>query len=150
MIETSGVRTRYLCAGVIRLHLSADFDSRLLSLYDEIQGLTRDHRPDEVAIEDVFHAKFAQSALKLGHARGVIIVAVKQSNLAVSSYPPALVKKVISGYGKADKTQIARMMAALLGVPKLPSHDATDALAVAVTHARARTLQAPGLNRRPI
>jgi crossover junction endodeoxyribonuclease RuvC len=90
-----------------------------------------------MAVEDIFHARFANSALKLGHARGVALLAGAQAGLSITAYPPALVKRSIAGRGQADKAQVARIVGAMLGLRSLPDIDATDALAIAITHAHA-------------
>jgi crossover junction endodeoxyribonuclease RuvC len=95
------------------------------------------HAPTTMAVEDIFHARFATAAIKLGHARGVALLAGAQSGLEITAYAPALIKRSIAGRGQADKTQVARIVSAILGLRCLPEVDATDALAVAITHAQA-------------
>ena len=101
-------------------------------------GLTRllaEHRPDCIAIEDVFHAKNVRSALKLGHARGVALLAASQAGVAVIEYAPAEIKRAVVGYGRAEKHQVGQMIKLLLGLESVPApHDAADALAAAVCH----------------
>ena len=92
--------------------------------------------PQVVAIEDVFSHQNVRSALALAQARGMALAVVGLAGLSVASYPPASVKKAVSGSGRADKTQIARMVQALIGLRSLPRADAADALAVAITHGR--------------
>jgi crossover junction endodeoxyribonuclease RuvC len=89
-----------------------------------------------MAVEDVF-AKHARSALTLGHARGVVLLVGAQAGLPVSAYPPAVVKRSVAGRGQAAKGQLARVVGAMLGLRELPAADATDALAIAITHAHA-------------
>ena len=96
-----------------------------------------EHAPTSLAVEDIFHARFAASALKLGHARGVALLVGAQAGLPISAYPPALVKRSVAGRGQADKSQVARIVGAILGLRELPEVDATDALAIAITHAQA-------------
>jgi crossover junction endodeoxyribonuclease RuvC len=95
------------------------------------------YEPTAVALEDIFHARFANSALKLGHARGVAMLVGAQAGLPIAAYPPALVKRSIAGRGQADKAQVARIVGVILGLRDLPDLDATDALAIAITHAQA-------------
>src|SRR4029453_14524879 len=92
--------------------------------------------PEVVAIEDVFSHQNVRSALALAQARGMALAVVGLAGLSVASYPPASVKKAVSGSGRADKDQIARMVQTLIGLKSLPRADATDALAVAITHGR--------------
>ena len=93
------------------------------------------YQPDVVAIEQVFMAKNAQSALKLGQARGAAIVACVSAELAVSEYTALQVKSAVVGYGKAAKTQVQQMVKALMKLPEIAQEDASDALAVAICHA---------------
>jgi len=93
--------------------------------------------PQVVAIEDVFSHQNVRSALALAQARGMALAVVGLAGLSVASYPPASVKKAVSGSGRADKDQVARMVQVLIGLRSLPRADATDALAVAITHGRA-------------
>ncbi len=93
--------------------------------------------PDVVAIEDVFSHHNPRSALALAQARGMALAVVGLAGLSVASYPPAVVKKAVSGSGRADKDQVARMVQVLIGLRSLPKADATDALAIAIAHGRA-------------
>src|SRR5207249_9796110 len=99
---------------------------RLAALIDEC-------RPDGVAIENLFHATNVRSALKLGHARGVAMLAAVEAGLPVAEYTPAEIKRAVVGYGRAEKRQVQHMVKLLLGLPDAPApHDAADALAVAI------------------
>ena len=96
-------------------------------------------QPAQVAVEEVFFAKNAQSALKLGQARGAALTAVALAGISISEYPPTMIKQSVSGSGRADKDQVHRMITMLLGaslkaLPDLDRHDASDALAVAICH----------------
>jgi len=139
VVERRGSVVRGVMAGVIKTNEREELAFRLNTIFEGLRVVIASHAPTEVAVEDVFYARHAQSALKLGHARGVALLAAAQAGLSVAAYPPALVKRVIGGGGRADKTQIARMVGAILGWRELPSTDATDALAVAITHANAMT-----------
>jgi crossover junction endodeoxyribonuclease RuvC len=94
------------------------------------------HAPDAAAVEALFFAKDAQAASKLGHARGVVLLALARAGVPIFEYPPARVKRAVVGRGRADKQQVALMVGALLGLRGLPGADATDALAVAIAHAQ--------------
>ena len=97
-------------------------------------------KPDCVAVENVFYATNVRSALKLGHARGVAMLAAVEADCDVAEYTPAEVKRAVVGYGRAEKHQVQHMVKLLLGLDKAPSpHDASDALAVAICHAHARS-----------
>jgi crossover junction endodeoxyribonuclease RuvC len=134
VVELSGQRVCGIAAGVIRVREKAPIEERLRAVHEGVCGVLAEHRPDAVAVEDIFFARYPQAALMLGHARGVALLAAAQAGLQVAAYPPAVVKRAIVGSGRADKTQVARLVGTLLGFRALPSADATDALAVALTH----------------
>jgi crossover junction endodeoxyribonuclease RuvC len=97
-------------------------------------------RADSVAIENIFYAANVRSALKLGHARGVAMLAAAQAGLTVVEYTPAEIKRAVVGYGRAEKSQVQHMVKLLLGLAAVPSpHDAADALAVAICHVHSQT-----------
>lgn len=107
---------------------------RLKIIYDGLLEVFKKYQPDQLAIESVFYAKNAKSALILGHARGVAILAAVQSNLPVHDYTPASIKQAVCGYGQAKKEQVGRMVTAILSLPEPPQTDAADALACAICH----------------
>ena len=107
---------------------------RLLELYQGLKKVIQRARPTEVAIEKVFVGASAQSALKLGQARGVAILASAEYNLTVLEYSPNQIKKAVVGRGHADKTQVMFMIKVILSLSKVPESDAADALAVAICH----------------
>lgn len=123
-----------VAAGVIRLRDSDPLADRLEVVYDRLDALLDEHRPDVVAVEDVFFAKYPNAAIKLGHVRGVVLLLVAKRQLPLAEYAPALVKRTVAGRGAAEKGQIARVVGAMLGLTELPAEDATDALAIAITH----------------
>ncbi len=126
----------------------ADFPSRLKAIFDGLQALVSEHRPDEVAIERVFVARNPDSALKLGQARGAALCAVLTRALPVHEYAPSEIKRAVVGGGRADKAQVQHMVKMLLGLDVVPQADAADALAVAIAHAHVRTSVARmGVNR---
>lgn len=134
-----------VAAGVIRLRERDPLADRLEIVFDRLGELLDEHRPDVVAVEDVFYAKHANAAIKLGHVRGVVLLLVAKRGLALAEYPPALVKRTVAGRGAADKKQTARVVAAMLGLRELPAEDATDALAIAITHLAAQSASAQPL-----
>jgi len=134
IIEVDNSRLNFLCCGVIRVETKQSFPQRLLEIHQGITEVIDSHRPDLVAIEEVFMAKNANSALKLGHARGVLVLAAMQSKLPLAEYTPRQIKQAVAGYGNADKAQIQQMVKAILSLANSPSHDAADALAVAICH----------------
>jgi crossover junction endodeoxyribonuclease RuvC len=136
VIETDGRRHRLLTHGAITTPARADLPSRLSLIHAGVSRLIVSHGPDALAVEDVFHAVNTRSALVLGHVRGVILLAGAQAGLPVHEFPPATVKVQVTGYGRAEKSQVALMVARLLEIPTAgPAGDAADALAVALCHA---------------
>ncbi len=129
---------RYVASGCIRTQAD-DLAQRLAQIYAGIAELIAVHRPGEFAIEQVFMSKNADSALKLGQARGTAIVCAANHGLPVSEYGPRQIKQAVTGSGNADKTQVQHMVAAILGLDGTPQADAADALAIALTHAHARS-----------
>jgi crossover junction endodeoxyribonuclease RuvC len=121
---------------------SGEFPQRLRRIFDAVVVLIETHRPDEIAIERVFVHRNPDSALKLGQARGAAICAALALGASAHEYAPRAIKLAVSGYGAADKAQVAQMVTALLGLPRRPSADAADALAVALCHAQTRRLSA--------
>ena len=108
---------------------------RLKMIYEGLDRVIGSLKPTEAAFESVFHAENVQSALKLGHARGVSMFAAARANLSVFEYSPLEVKSAVTGYGRAEKSQVQQMVCALLKLGAAPEHyDASDALAVAICH----------------
>lgn len=127
-----------LAHGVIQLP-RGPLAPRLGRIHDELARLMEEHRPEEAAVERVFMARNADSALKLGHARGAALVACVAHGLSVTEYTPAAVKQALVGNGRAAKGQIGYMVRALLRLREAPAEDAADALAVACCHAQHRS-----------
>jgi crossover junction endodeoxyribonuclease RuvC len=141
-IDTDGSRHRIMVSGAIKASPLATFPEKLLKIHVGLAMLLDECRPDCVAIENLFHASNARSALKLGHARGVAMLAAVEAGLPVAEYTPAEIKRAVVGYGRADKHQVQQMVKLILGLPALPTpHDAADALAVAICHVHS---MAPG------
>lgn len=137
VIESDGSRHRYLSSGVIRLPLQ-DLPTRLEIIFTSLNTIIAQYQPVEAAVEEVFMAKSAGSALKLGQARGAAVVACVSSGLLVSEYTARQIKKAVVGSGAASKEQIQHMVKVLLALPAVPQEDAADALAAAICHANAR------------
>lgn len=135
-IETNGSRHRIVMCGAISAPALATFPEKLLTIHSRLAALIEACRPDSVAIESLFYATNVRSALKLGHVRGVAMLAAIQAGLPVVEYTPAEIKRAVVGYGRAEKHQVQEMIRILLGLDAVPSpHDAADALAVAICHA---------------
>ena len=134
-VESDGSRHRLIACGAIALAASKSFPEKLRVIHIELGRLIAQHQPDCVAIENVFHAVNAKTALKLGHARGVAMLAAVEAGMAIFEYTPAEVKQSVVGYGRAEKGQVQSMMQLLLGLAAPPTpFDASDALAIAVCH----------------
>lgn len=133
-----------LGAGGIRLPKKDPLPQRLALVYAELTALIDAHRPDVVAIEEVFYSVNAKSALKLGHVRGVALLAAASASLPVAEYAPLKIKSTVTGYGLAQKEQVQFMVARLLNLAEVPEPaDAADALAIAICHIQhAQTLAA--------
>jgi len=134
VIRHVGNRTSYVASGVIRLP-RVDFTDRLQIIFASVSELIDAHAPQELAIEQVFMAKSAGSALKLGHARGAAIVACTARGLSVAEYSARQIKQAVVGTGAADKLQVQHMVKTLLKLGAAPQEDAADALAAALCHA---------------
>ncbi|MBI3752918.1 MAG: crossover junction endodeoxyribonuclease RuvC [Deltaproteobacteria bacterium] len=117
--------------------------SRLHSIFDNIQNIVKEFKPDNVVIEEIFYAKNARSAIMLGHARGVAILCAAQHNLPVFEYSPMKIKQAVVGYGNATKEQVQKMVKALLKLDAVPRPDASDALAAAICHIHHTTVYKP-------
>ncbi|MEM8563592.1 MAG: crossover junction endodeoxyribonuclease RuvC [Pseudomonadota bacterium] len=130
-------RSEYVTSGVIRLP-DIELPQRLQMIYTGVTELVETHCPQELAIEQVFMAKSAGSALKLGQARGAAIVACVSRDMVVSEYSARQIKQSVVGTGAAEKTQVQHMVKVLLKLPEAPAEDAADALAAALCHAHTR------------
>lgn len=125
----------YVECGVLRLTPKTSLSDRLLQLAKDLREIIEDLNPTEVALESIYHGLNAQSALKLGHARGVILFICAEKNLPIQEYAPTRVKKMIAGHGRATKQGIQKMVSMQCGLKTPPTPDAADALAIALCHA---------------
>jgi crossover junction endodeoxyribonuclease RuvC len=125
-----------VAAGVIRTSPKSPFDRRLLEIGTALRGLIREHGPEFAAVEEVFHAVNAKTALKLAHVRGVALLTIAEAGVGFAEYSPLEVKMSVVGYGRAEKSQVQIMVQSLLRLPEaIASEDASDALAIAICHA---------------
>ncbi|MDF3013102.1 MAG: ruvC [Cellvibrio sp.] len=138
IINVIGSKHEYITSGVIRMKDTDELPARLKVIFDSLTQIIEQYCPQEMAIEQVFMAKNASSALKLGQARGAAIVAATAQNVPVSEYEARKVKQSVVGNGAADKLQVQHMIKTLLRLPAAPQEDAADALAVALCHANTR------------
>ena len=137
VIETDGIRSRYLGSGCIRT-TSGPFPERLGEIFSGLRATLEEWRPREVAVEQVFVSRNASSALKLGQARGAAISAVVTLGLPVFEYTPAAVKQGLVGNGRAEKEQVQHMVRVILAMQGRMVLDESDALAVALCHAHSQ------------
>lgn len=135
VVAKQGNRLGFVACGTIRTTNQAPLSHRLQQIYKGLKEVIDQHDPMEAAIEEVFMASNPQSALKLGHARGVAVLAAVNAGLPVHDYTPRKIKQAVAGYGQAEKSQIQHMVCALLELDARPSIDAADGLAVAICHA---------------
>ena len=143
-VETDGSRHRMIASGAIRTAGHLPFPEKLLRIHIALTELLADLNPDCVAIEGISHAVNARSALKLGHARGVAMLAAVEAGVTVVECTPAEIKRAVVGYGRAEKQQVQQMVKLILGLDAPPaSHDAADALAVAICHVHSVTSRLP-------
>jgi crossover junction endodeoxyribonuclease RuvC len=134
-VESDGRRHVLLACGAVAAPPGDTFPNRLARIHSQLSALLASYHPDCVAIESLFHAANVRSALKLGHARGVAMLAAVEAGCDVVEYTPAEVKRAVVGYGRAEKQQVGQMVKLLLGLRVAPTpHDAADALAVAICH----------------
>ena len=132
-VETDGRRHRLVEMGALVPGQRLSLSEKLRHIHDGLEALIVRLRPDALAVEDVFHAHNARSAIVLGHVRGVVLLAGAQAGIPVYEYPPATVKQQVTGFGRAEKAQVAYMVTRLLALPRdAAPGDATDALAVAL------------------
>jgi crossover junction endodeoxyribonuclease RuvC len=135
LIEAQGNRLSHVANGELKTKASEPLPARLAHLAEQLEAMLAEHRPDGAAVEEVFVNTNPQSTLKLGQARGVVLMLAARSGLTVGEYAARLVKKAVVGNGKAEKVQVHAMIARLLPGVAIAGADAADALAVAITHA---------------
>lgn len=136
VVARTGNRLTHVAHGVIALDGTESIASRLVELEGQLTHVLREHRPNVSSVESLFFHKDAQAAAKLGHARGVVLLCLAREGIPIAEYAPAKIKRTIAGTGQADKRQVALMVRAALALESLPPVDASDALAIAMTHLR--------------
>ena len=142
-IQTENREPRLIGCGCIRTSAKTPFAERLRKIYGELAETLLRYHPDEVAVEDVFYSNNVKTALKIGHARGVILLAAADAGLPIAEYSPREVKRAVVGSGSASKEQVQFMVKNILTLKEAPEpYDATDALAVALCHAHRLTMDA--------
>lgn len=141
VISTTGSRHQFLACGCIKTQ-GDEMAERLHQIYTGLCEVIKTYHPSESSIEQVFMNKNANSALKLGQARGVALAALAAHDLTIAEYTPRRIKQAIVGYGGAEKNQMQHMVKILLNLEKSPQADAADALAIALCHANSRGINA--------
>ncbi|HYH02136.1 MAG TPA: crossover junction endodeoxyribonuclease RuvC [Bacillota bacterium] len=143
LVAQQGNHLKHVCYGVIRTEPTMSTAARLLKLHSELEVLIREYQPDVVAVEELFFNKNTRTALAVGQARGVILLAAASAGKEIFEYTPLQVKQGVVGYGRAEKHQIQEMVKMLLCLKELPKpDDAADALAIAICHAHSRKIKA--------
>lgn len=141
VVDERGGVLSYVECGVLTAPEDRPMEMRLGEIARGLKEVITELAPEACAVEDVFTHQNPRSALALAQARGMALAVIGLAGLRVTSYPPAIVKKAVSGSGRAEKDQIGRMVQVLIGLRSLPRADATDALAVAITHARSPSVR---------
>lgn len=134
-IQKSGNDLKLVTAQVITAPAKESLYERLKVIAPKFHALLDEFKPSEVALEDIFFAKNAKSAFQLGIVRGVVVAACLQRNIKIFEYAPTQVKSTVTGYGRADKAQVQKMVGLLLGTELKTAFDASDAVAIAICHA---------------
>jgi crossover junction endodeoxyribonuclease RuvC len=141
VISHEGNHLKRVAFGTIRTASDLPMASRLRQIYHELQQVIHQYRPEAVAVEELFFNKNVRTALVVGQARGVILLAAATAGLEIAEYTPLQVKLAVAGYGRAEKMQIQEMVRMLLCLSEIPKpDDAADALAIAICHAHSRKL----------
>jgi len=148
VLSVAGNRLSHVAHGNITAPANGTFPQKLACIFNELQRVIETYKPEEASIENVFLSRNAQSALKLGHARGVALLAAELNGLPMVEYTPTQIKMAVAGYGRADKQQIQDMVQRLLRLPKRAGSDASDALAAAICHAQTRRFTVCAANNR--
>ena len=136
LIDSDGRSHRIVAAGAIHTSPREPLEARLLSIADGLRRIINAHHPESAAVEEVFYAQNVKTALKLSHARGVVLLTLAEAQLPLGEYSPLEIKTSVVGYGRAEKHQVKRMVHSLLALEEeIESEDACDAIAVAICHA---------------
>jgi crossover junction endodeoxyribonuclease RuvC len=134
LVEKSGNQITCIHSGTFGTSLNRPFFERIYEIFQSMSEIMNRFRPEEMAIEDLFFHKNLESALKIGHARGAVLIAAVQHKVKIFEYSPLEIKKSVVGYGRATKEQVRSMTQVILKMKALPPLDASDALATAICH----------------
>lgn len=142
IVRANGDEYELVTCGAISTPAKTPLETRLLKIYDELTALIRQYNPEQAAIEKLFFSRNTTTALSVGHARGVAMLAAAQAHLPISEYTPNEIKQAIAGYGGADKYQMQQMVRVLLRLDDVPKpDDAADAVAIAICHLQSARLR---------
>lgn len=142
-VVSGAAEPRAVTYGVLRTASTEAMPNRLVRLYDGVRAIIAEYHPDVVAIEQLLFGRNVTTAIAVGQARGVVLLAAAQAGLSVAEYKPAQIKEAVVGYGKADKQQMQEMVRILLDLPTIPQpDDAADALGIAICHVQMARFQA--------
>lgn len=131
-----------VACGAIATPAKTPLESRLLTIYDELTALIREYKPQTAAVEKLFFSRNTTTALSVGHARGVAMLAIAQAHIPLAEYTPNEIKQAVAGYGGADKYQMQQMVRVLLRLDDVPKpDDAADAVAIAICHLQSARLR---------
>lgn len=148
LIDINGTKISPVTYGVVQTKPGDPIPERLIQIYEELETLITQYKPDEAAVEELFFFRNVTTAIQVGEARGVVLLILRQMKIPIYEYTPHQVKQAVTGYGKAEKGQIQRVMKTFLHLKKTPKpNDAADALAVAWCHFSFRSY--PGGARKP-
>lgn len=140
VVDAQRGQSKLITCGAITTPAGMDFSARLEIIYEDMRNLLEQAKPETVAIEELFFGQNVTTGIGVAQSRGVILLAIRQAGLEVTSYKPSQVKQSVVGYGNATKHQVQDMTKRLLGLDKLPKpDDAADAIAIALCHARSST-----------
>ena len=134
LVESHGVDMNCVCSGCIRSPGTLPFYERIHLIFKEMVEVMQSYSPQQMAIEDIFYAKNIKSSLKLGHARGAVLIAAVQCGVQIFEYTPLEIKKSVVGYGRATKEQVCSMVKVILSLKTVSNLDTSDALAAAICH----------------
>ena len=141
IVEEKGGKLSLVDYGCIETKAGKELPRRLDEIYEDLNILIKKYNPDEIAIEELFFAANAKTAIAVGHARGVLMLSSEKSGKKIAEYTPLQVKQSITGYGRADKRQVQEMVKTFLKLGEIPKpDDAADALAVAICHIHSRKI----------
>ncbi|MGN7613085.1 crossover junction endodeoxyribonuclease RuvC [Magnetococcales bacterium HHB-1] len=146
IMDEVGRGVRHVAHGCVRLPPKTPLPERLTTIHQKLSGIIAQYQPAAASVEEVFVSRNVQSALKLGHARGVAVAAIGAQGIPIFEYTALKVKKAVVGYGRAEKQQVQEMIKLLLDLPKVPPQDAADALANALCHIQSRERFVPKVN----